>query len=147
MIYELELTQPVAVSQLEALYLWDAVSEFAQVPTGSVDQTTGQQSMRPVFPEFHEKINIAVLETEASKTPFTIQVTEAELWAMREVIKSSVVVGSERVGVSLALKVAKALVDMKRGYNVANLATMLQDVEIEDDKESDDETDILSPNG
>lgn len=147
MVYELEATQPVALSQLEALYLWDSVSEFAQVPTGNIDQSTGQQNTRSVFPEFHEKINVAVIETETGKGPATIHVTETELWAMREVIKSSAVIGSERVGVLLALKVAKALTDMKRGYNVADLASMLQDVSIGEDKEADHEPDILSTDG
>ena len=57
------------------------------------------------YPNLLLKIGGAVLETDQQKHPVTIQVGLPELWVLRELTKSSVVMGSERVGLNLLLKV------------------------------------------
>lgn len=56
------------------------------------------------YPNLLLKIGGAILESESQKGLITVHLTLNELWMVREVAKSSVVVGSERVGLSLLLK-------------------------------------------
>ena len=49
-------------------------------------------------PDLLLKIGGAVLETDQHDVPAVVYLSLAELWMIREVTKSSVVVGSERVG-------------------------------------------------
>ena len=90
---------PVLLTQLETLYLSDALSMFTQGPP---DALPGQASP---YPNLLLKICGAVLESEQQKAPVNVHLSLNELWMIRESAKTSVVVGNERVGLSLLLKV------------------------------------------
>lgn len=96
-------TYPILLTLLESIYLSDALSMFMQGPP---DAPAGQASPYPVL---LLKIGGAVLETDQKKAPVTVHLNLSELWMIREVAKSSVVIGSERVGLSLLLKVYEGI--------------------------------------
>ncbi len=87
------------LTQMESLYLSDSLSMFMQGPPDSIP---GQASP---YPTLLLKIGGAVLETDQQKQPVSVQFGLSELWVLRELTKSSVVMGSERVGLNLLLKV------------------------------------------
>ena len=93
----------IELSHLESLFLSDSLSIFTQGPP---DAPINQLSP---YPTLLLKIGGAVLETEQMKAMAMVSVNLAELWMIREVTKSSVVVGSERVGLNLLLKVYEAI--------------------------------------
>lgn len=95
-------TYPIELTQLEGFYLSDALSMFAQGPPDEAVHGAP-------YPNLLLKIGGAILETDKSKAPATVHLTLAELWVMREVAKSSVVIGNERVGLSLMLKAYEGL--------------------------------------
>ena len=84
---------------MESLYISDSISMYMQGPP---DAMQGQDSP---YPNLLLKIGGAVLETDQQHAPAVTYLTIAELWMIREVTKSSVVIGSERVGLSLLLKI------------------------------------------
>lgn len=92
-------TYPIQLTQLESLYLSDSISMFTQGPP---DALPGQISP---FPNLLLKIGGAVLETEQQKSPATAHLNLSELWMIREITKSSAVIGSERVGLNLLMKI------------------------------------------
>jgi hypothetical protein len=92
-------TYPMQLTQLESLYLSDSISMFTQGPP---DALPGQMSP---FPNLLLKIGGAVLETEQQKSAATVHFNLSELWMIREITKSSAVVGSERVGLNLLMKI------------------------------------------
>lgn len=96
-------TYPVQLTQLECLYISDALSMFTQGPP---DELPGQGSP---YPNLLLKIGSAVLETEQQKSPVVLQLSLSELWVIRETAKSSVVVGGERVGLNLLLKIYEGI--------------------------------------
>ncbi len=96
-------TYPMELSHLESLFLSDSLSIFTQAPP---DAPINQLSP---YPTLLLKIGGAVLETDQLKAPAQLSLGLAELWMIREVTKSSVVVGSERVGLNLLLKVYEAI--------------------------------------
>ena len=96
-------TYPMELSHLESLFLSDSLSIFTQAPP---DAPINQLSP---YPTLLLKIGGAVLETEQLKAPAQLSLGLAELWMIREVTKSSVVVGSERVGLNLLIKVYEAI--------------------------------------
>jgi len=96
-------TYAVQLTQLESLYLSDSMSMFTQGPP---DALPGQVSP---YPTLIQKIGGAVLETHQHKRAVTVQFDLGELWMVREVIRSSVVIGNERVGLKLLLKVYRGL--------------------------------------
>ena len=95
----MENTYAIELTQLESLYLSDALSMFTQGPPDALP------SQASPYPGLLLKIGSAVLETEQRKAPVVVEVTIGELWIIREVAKSSVVVGNERVGLTLLLKI------------------------------------------
>ena len=96
-------THPIELSHLESLFLSDSLSIFTQGPP---DAPLNQLSP---YPTLLLKIGGAVLETEQTKAASQVSMTIAELWMIREITKSSVVVGSERVGLNLLLKVYEGI--------------------------------------
>ena len=96
-------TYPIELSHLESLFLSDSLSIFTQGPP---DAPLNQLSP---YPTLLLKIGGAVLETEQLKCSAKVSMAIAELWMIREVTKSSVVVGSERVGLNLLLKVYEGI--------------------------------------
>ena len=96
-------TYPVQLTQLECLYISDSLSMFTQGPP---DELPGQGSP---YPNLLLKIGSAVLETAQQKAPVVLQLGLAELWVIRETAKSSVVVGGERVGLNLLLKIYEGI--------------------------------------
>ena len=95
-------TYSIQLTQLEGLYLSDALSMFTQGPPDELGQGSP-------YPDLLLKIGSAVLETAQYKAPVTVHLSLVELWMVREVAKSSVVVGNERVGLSLLLKAYEGL--------------------------------------
>lgn len=93
----------IELTPLEGLFLSDALSMFTQGPP---DAMPGQASP---YPDLLLKVGGAVLETQKRKAPVTISLTISELWMIREVAKSSVVVGNERVGLALLTKVYEGI--------------------------------------
>ncbi|KKK44353.1 hypothetical protein LCGC14_3167250, partial [marine sediment metagenome] len=101
----MEKTYPIVIGAPEALYLSDAVSMFTKGPPLAGDEQSG------VFPRLLVKIGACVLYTDTNKgTAATLELTDDELWAVREVAKSSVYIGSEKVGLKLLVKVFEHLV-------------------------------------
>ncbi len=96
-------TYPIELSHLESLFLSDSLSIFTQGPP---DAPLNQLSP---YPTLLLKIGGAVLETEQLKAAAKVSMGLTELWMIREVTKSSVVVGSERVGLNLLLKVYEGI--------------------------------------
>jgi hypothetical protein len=96
-------TYPVQLTQLECLYISDTLSMFTQGPP---DELPSQGSP---YPNLLLKIGSAVLETEQQKAPVELQFSLNELWVIREIAKSSVVVGGERVGLNLLLKIYRGI--------------------------------------
>ncbi len=90
---------PVQLTHLESLYLSDSISMFMQGPPD------GLQGQASPYPTLLLKIGGAVLETDQQSSQVTVYFSLPELWVIREVTRSSVVIGSERVGLSLLLKV------------------------------------------
>lgn len=91
-------TFAIELTQLESLYLSDSISMFMQ---GTPDALPGQAMP---FPNLLLKIGGAVLETAGQRDTAIAHVSLADLWVIREITKSSVVVGSERVGMNLLFK-------------------------------------------
>jgi len=91
-------TFAIELTQLESLYLSDSISMFMQ---GTPDALPGQAMP---FPNLLLKIGGAVLETAELGNTAVAHLSLSDLWIIREVTKSSVVVGSERVGMNLLSK-------------------------------------------
>ncbi len=91
-------TFAMELTQLESLYLSDSISMFMQ---STPDALPGQALP---FPNLLLKIGGAVLETAEQRDTAVAHVSLSDLWIIREVTKSSVVVGSERVGMNLLSK-------------------------------------------
>lgn len=94
-------TYPIEITKLESVYLSDAISVFAPGPPGTGDHEA--------YPMLLMKILSAFLEADTDGQPVVIHVSQAELWMIREVAKSSVMIGAEKVGLNLLTKVAKGL--------------------------------------
>jgi hypothetical protein len=85
---ELEITQH------EATFLSDALSMFTQGPNPEVR----------AYPDLLLKIGAALLEMTPSHPVCCVALDRDELWMVREVAKTGVTVGSEKVGLNLLLK-------------------------------------------
>lgn len=95
-------TYPISLTALESQYLSDSISMFASGPPD--DMLSGKASP---YPDLLLKIGGAVVEIEEQgdkKSPVPVDFSQAELWIIREVAKSGVVVGNERVGLNLLVK-------------------------------------------
>ena len=95
-------TYPLKISVLESYYISDAISEHMPPlppPDGSFQ----------VYPDFLLKLGDAILEVTQTKKDVTVEMSPTELRVLREIAKSSVVIGSERVGMNLMLKVYEGL--------------------------------------
>ena len=152
----------IKLTLLESLYLSDSLSMFTQGPPEVLSESASP------LPELLLKIGAAVLETDRTKEPVEVALSLHELWIVREVAKSSVVVGSERVGLNLVIKVYEGLrqfaaapdVDSvvgafgevsrnepdRREYE-AKLRALSGKEDLESGGRSDDETDSESPDG
>lgn len=95
---------PLELTKLECLFLSDALSMFAPGPPGN-----GEASP---YPDLLLKILSAFLEADPAGTPVVVSMTQSDLWVIREVAKSSVSVGSEKVGLNLLTKVARGLLSV-----------------------------------
>ena len=93
----------IKLTLLESLYLSDSLSMFTQGPPEVLSDSASP------LPDLLLKIGAAVLETDRTKDPVEVALALHELWIVREVAKSSVVVGSERVGLNLVIKVYEGL--------------------------------------
>ena len=151
----------IQLTLLESLYLSDSLSMFAQGPPEVLSESASLQDLLL-------KVGAAVLETDRTKEPVDVALALHELWIVREVAKSSVVVGSERVGLNLVIKVYEGLrhfaaaadVDSvvgalgevsrnepdRREYE-AKLRTLSENGDLESGGGSDDETDSESSDG
>ena len=116
-------SHPIELTCMESLYLSDSVSMYLQGPP---ETTPGHDTP---FPNLLLKIGGAVLETDQQSTPVTIFVNLSELWMMREITKSSVVVGNERVGVNLLLKIYAGIRAMNAGPDMDSIVGILGEVE------------------
>ncbi len=95
-------TYPLKLTLLESFYLSDAISEH----TPNLPPPDGEFH---AYRDFIPKLGGAVLEIEQTKKDVTVEMTNTELRIIREVSKSSVMYGSEKVGMNLMLKVYKGL--------------------------------------
>ncbi len=91
--YEVELTQH------EVTFLSDSLSIFTQGPSPE----------SRAYPDLLLKMGAAFLEMGPSKLISCVALSRDELWMIREVAKSSVSVGPERVGLNLLTKAYKGL--------------------------------------
>ncbi|MCI0438693.1 MAG: hypothetical protein L0177_06125 [Chloroflexi bacterium] len=118
-------TYSLQLTQLESLYLSDALSMFTQPPPDEAGQGTP-------YPNLLLKIGGAILEGDRTKAPSTVNLSLPELWIVREVAKSSVVVGNERVGLSLLLKTYEGL---RALVAESDMQSVVDDLgEVEDDE-------------
>ena len=118
-------TYLIELSHLETLFLSDSLSMFTQGPPGSLGASIDQLSP---YPTLLLKIGGAILETEQTKAATKVSMTIAELWMIREVAKSSVVVGSERVGLNLLIKVYEALRTLSAEPNMQSVVNDIGEV-------------------
>jgi len=95
-------TYPLQLTVLESYYISDAVSEH----TPNLPPPDGEFH---AYPDFILKMGGAILEGTETKRDVTVEMSLVELRVIREVCKTSIVVGSERVGVNLLLKVYEGL--------------------------------------
>ncbi|MBI2123631.1 MAG: hypothetical protein HYU04_00030 [Candidatus Wildermuthbacteria bacterium] len=102
------------MTKLECTFLSDALSMFGQGPPGQTD--------RGPYPDLLLKLCSALLEIIKMKDPaqgcVVVQMTEADLWLIREVSKTSIMVGSKPVGLELLIKVAKGLLELNANQEV-----------------------------
>ena len=110
-------TYAVTLTRAEACYLSDAIPMHSPGPPDQ--EITG----RP-FPHLFLQIGSALLELRAPVkfSAITLNLTEAELWIIREVAKSGVKVGTEQVGLNLAYKAYEGLLHI---YNTRAFAAGL----------------------
>ena len=116
-------TYPIELTNMESLYLSDSLSMYLQGPPES---TPGQDSP---FPNLLLKIGGCVLETDQQNSLVTTYVSLSELWMLREITKSSVVVGNERVGVNLLIKIYSGIRALNAGPNMESIVGILGEVE------------------
>lgn len=122
----MKATYPVEITQLEGLFLSDALSMFSQGPPDAMSEQASP------YPDLLLKIGSAVLELDRNKTPVTVCFDLNELWMMREVSKSSVVVGGERVGINLLVKVYSAIRSLSAGSDVDSAVDNFGEVSVEE---------------
>lgn len=91
-------TAEIRLTMKEITYLSDALSMFSEGPSKDVR----------AYPELLLKIGAAFLEVREDTT-IPLVLVEDELWMVRETAKSGAMVGPEKVGLNLMLKVYAAL--------------------------------------
>ena len=103
----LDETYAVTLTRAEACYLSDAIPMHMLGPPDQ--EITG----RP-YPQLLLQVGSAFLELRdpVKCSAITLNLTEAELWVIREVAKMSVTVGTERVGLNLLAKVYEGLLKL-----------------------------------
>ena len=108
------LTCTMEMTFREAVYLSDILSCHAEGPKGQGSP----------YPELVLKVGSVVLQTDPEqapvreKAPVRVAVSWPELWLLREVAKSSVTVGQERVGFNIMRKVYQALQELSAAMDV-----------------------------
>ena len=112
----------IRLTLLEGLYLSDSLSMFTQGPPD-----VPFESASPLQ-DLLLKIGAVVLETDRTKEPVDVALALHELWIVREVAKSSVVVGSERVGLNLVIKVYEGLRHLAAAADVDSVVGALGEV-------------------
>ena len=133
--YSLQLTL------LESLYLSDSLSMFTQGPP-----EVPSDSASPL-PDLLLKIGAAVLEIDRTKEPVDVALSLHELWIVREVAKSSVVVGSERVGLNLVIKVYEGLRHLAAAADVDSVVGVLGEVSLDEPDRRDYEAKLRALSG
>jgi hypothetical protein len=111
----------IRLTLLESLYLSDSLSMFTQGPPEVLSESASLQDLLL-------KVGAAVLETDRTKEPVDVALALDELWIVREVAKSSVVVGSERVGLNLVIKVYEGLRHLAAAADVDSVVGALGEV-------------------
>lgn len=103
----METTYPFELTLGESYYLSDSMSEFRP-------SMPNADNMQWLYPDFLLKIGSAVLETTASPNkPVIVEFTKDELRVIREVAKSSIMLGAEKVGLNLLVKTYTGLLKME----------------------------------
>lgn len=115
------------LTPLEVGYLSDALSAYAGPLPGT--RTTP-------YPDLLKKVGSAFLEVnnekhDGNETTF-IMVTLDELWIIREFAKTSVMVGNEKVGMSLAVKSYSGIMEFDREPELAELEDISPVKDVED---------------
>ena len=112
-------TFPITLDNLEAIYLSDQLSMHTNTaPLGDRDI---------VHPWLQLKIGSAMLYTSDHATlSYEVELTQKELWTLLEFAKSTVQVGSTKVGVNLAEKFYRTLIGIyaveakEKGFKLYN---------------------------
>lgn len=92
----------VELTRKEALFLSDQISAFSPPPEMET------QSWPPLR-ELVLKLGAVLHEHHDDRTPCVVHFTGPELWLMREYAKSTVMVGGEKVGLELLMKIYQGL--------------------------------------
>lgn len=129
-------TFAIELTQLESLYLSDSISMFMQ---GAPDALPGQTMP---FPNLLLKIGGAVLETEQQKGTAVAHVSLPDLWIIREITKSSAVIGSERVGINLLFKAYTGILALSAETDMQSLVSAYGEV-MDDEPGKSEYTDQL----
>ncbi len=103
----------VNLTKLEICFLWDAISMHSIGPPDSISE----DSLHPHYPDLILKIAGAMAEGmreggQGGEVEVEMEFAWHELMLMREVAKTSVVVGGEKVGLNLAVKIAGGLITL-----------------------------------
>ena len=133
----MEATYPIELTLLEGLYLSDSLSMFSQGPPDVLSEQASP------YPNLLLKIGSAVLELDQQETPVSVCLGLNELWMIREVAKSSAVIGGERVGINLLLKVYRGIRNLTAGSDVDSAVSSFGEV-AEDEPGKDEYTAELS---
>ena len=112
----------IQLTLLESLYLSDSLSMFTQGPPEVLSESAS------TIQDLLLKVGAVVLETDRTKEPVDVALALHELWIVREVAKSSVVVGSERVGLNLVIKVYEGLRHLAAAADVDSVVGALGEV-------------------
>jgi hypothetical protein len=101
---------------------------------GPPDAYPGQTT---AYPGLLMKIGGAVLEAEPQGHPATVLLDIFELWMIREVAKSTVVVGSERVGLNLLVKTFEGIRALTARPDMESLVSVYGEVAEDEPGKSD----------
>lgn len=113
--YELQLTRK------EALFISDQISAFAPPPEM---ETTGW----PPLGDLVLKVGAVLQEQQDDRSPCMVHFTTAELWLLREFAKSTVMVGGEKVGLELLMKIYRGLLLLAADGGVHEAVTQIGEV-------------------
>lgn len=115
----------IQLTRKEALFLSDQISAFAPPPEMEVEGW-------PPLRELVLKVGAVLQDQQDERTPCLVHFTTAELWLLREFAKSTVMVGGEKVGLELLMKIYRGLLTLSADGEVHAAVTQCGEVPLEE---------------